>query len=283
MTPYTLWSLRDMLDLPIGTLVATYSRLSRIFHYVGSLPPDRHLALPPSEFEELSNDVNEFLLACRGIDLKATESAASALRDSLAKVERADDLVHFRGAAQIHFKGNLSAVVTCLHHESAATVAFVLPPEKVAYFASASPLYGEEVRDKFPRIGYDLDEAGKCLALGRSTAVVFHLMRILEAGLRAVHGCLGIGVELVGNDRNWGNVLARIREEIRRRDSKWAEKDYFKEIYARLDAVKDAWRNDTMHVEGVYTEDEAKVLFDNTRAFMQKIASRMDGQGNPAA
>ena len=44
-----------------------------------------------------------------------------------------------------------------------------------------------EVNDKFPSAAFDIDEAGKCLAIGRSTAAVFHLMRALETAIRAVH------------------------------------------------------------------------------------------------
>jgi hypothetical protein len=38
-----------------------------------------------------------------------------------------------------------------------------------------------------------------------------------------------------------------------------------------------------MHVESIYTGEEARLIFDNTGAFMKKIASRMDEQGLPFA
>ncbi len=281
LTPNTLWSIADMLELPVGVLMHSYSRLHRLHQFAGSLPPDQHLALEPTEFEALVKDINDFLFACQQIGLGTTESAILSLLNSLNKVEESNGLSHFRGAAQIHFTGHLSAVVTCFHHEITKKVAFVLSPAKVGYFAPTSPLFGIEVRDSFPLISHDISEAGKCLALGRATAVVFHLMRILEAGLRATHRCLGIEVELEGGDRNWGRVLARIRTEIRERGNKWAEMDYFKEIFARLDAIKDAWRNLTMHIENVYTEEGVAVLFDNTRALMQRLALRMNEQGIP--
>src|SRR5262249_13649752 len=41
-----------------------------------------------------------------------------------------------------------------------------------------------DVPDKFPSVVYDVTEAGKCLALGRDTAAVLHLMRVLERGLQ---------------------------------------------------------------------------------------------------
>ena len=36
-----------------------------------------------------------------------------------------------------------------------------------------------------------------------------------------------------------------------------------------------------MHVEIVYTEEDAQILFDATKALMQKIASRMEENGQP--
>lgn len=150
-------------------------------------------------------------------------------------------------------------------------------------YNQTKPHMGQEVADKFPSALYEIDEAGKCLALGRATATVFHLMRILEISICAIHHCLSINVPLVGNNRNWGSILKRIREEIREKDKQnsyqWKDKDNFQDIYARLDAIKDAWRNKTMHVEIKYTEAEAQYLFDTTNAFMQKIASKMDENG----
>lgn len=46
-------------------------------------------------------------------------------------------------------------------------------------------LFGEEVATAFPLAIVNVEEAGKCLALDRATACVFHLMRVMESGLRA--------------------------------------------------------------------------------------------------
>jgi hypothetical protein len=143
--------------------------------------------------------------------------------------------------------------------------------------------FTHDVITKFPGAAYDIDEAMKSLALGRSTASVFHMMRITESALRAVHHCLAIPVPMQGNDRNWGTIANRIREEIKTRGKSFAERDLFQEIYARLDAVKDAWRNSTMHVEAKYTSDEAEAILLSVRAFMTKVASRMDENGLPLA
>jgi hypothetical protein len=53
-------------------------------------------------------------------------------------------------------------------------------------------LFGAKVAEVFPAAISDIEEAGKCLALGRATAGVFHLMRIMELGLKVLARPLGI-------------------------------------------------------------------------------------------
>jgi hypothetical protein len=57
----------------------------------------------------------------------------------------------------------------------------------------------------------------------------------------------------------------------------------FEELHASLDAVKNPWRNATMHVERKYTDDEAEHVFAAVRGFMMKLASRCDENGDPKA
>jgi hypothetical protein len=61
------------------------------------------------------------------------------------------------------------------------------------------------------------------------------------------------------------------------------DKDVFEEIYASLDAIRNPWRNATMHVKNTYTEEEAEHIAVVVRGFMVKLASRMDQEGNPKA
>ena len=121
------------------------------------------------------------------------------------------------------------------------------------------------------------------MGLGRYSACIFHLMRAMEIALRAVNICLGAPSVLIGSEKNWGTILKRMRDARDAKAKNWKEKDIFAEIYALLDAVKDAWRNATMHVENKYNEEEAVHIFILVRGFMQKIAYRMDESGLPLA
>ena len=76
------------------------------------------------------------------------------------------------------------------------------------YYKPDDYLFGLEFDLKFSDTGvFELDEAAKCLALGRSTAAVFHLMRAMEVGIRSVARCLGIPDPLKPAERNWGSIL----------------------------------------------------------------------------
>ncbi len=50
-----------------------------------------------------------------------------------------------------------------------------------------------------------------------------------------------------------------------------------------LDAVRNVWRNSTMHAESKYTLDEAEHIFVSVKGFMRKLAFRMDENGTPLA
>lgn len=151
-----------------------------------------------------------------------------------------------------------------------------------------SPRKGwEAVVERFPGATSDIEEASKCLALGRYTAAVFHLMRVMEIGLQAVRRCLSIPEPVKPAEKNWGVALRNVKDELaQRKTAGWASPDdasLFDEVYVSLDAVRNAWRNATMHVENKYTEEEAEHISGAVRAFMRKIAGRMDEQGLPHA
>lgn len=148
--------------------------------------------------------------------------------------------------------------------------------------------FGPEFQIKFPSALCDLEEGCNCLAMGRFTAAVFHLMRIMEILLRAVHACLGFQ-PASGIDKNWGNMLQAIKSNMNGRNangnSGWTGKDrqFFEDLYASIDAVRVAWRNTTMHVEQRYDKDEAQHLFHVVKALSKKLSSRCDELGQPAA
>ena len=93
-----------------------------------------------------------------------------------------------------------------LQRELNGMVCLWLPADKEGYFQKTS-LFGAEVSKAFPSSSFDIEEAGMCIALSRGTACVFHLMRVMEVGLRSFARNLGISVP---DDKNWGHILREI-------------------------------------------------------------------------
>jgi len=155
-------------------------------------------------------------------------------------------------------------------------------------YSPTEPLFGKQVDKAFPSASFEIDEAGKCRALGRNTASVFHLMRLMEICIKAAAACLGVPPPTTGSDRNWGVILKKIKDAVDAKNSakSWVnptDKALFADIYASADAVRVAWRNATMHVENKYTAEEAEHIFSAVRALTKKLASRMDENGDPKA
>jgi hypothetical protein len=146
-----------------------------------------------------------------------------------------------------------------------------IPPERAAFYGSKE-MFGTDVNTKFPVIQFDLVEAGNCYASGRGTAVVFHLMRIMEVGVQAFGDKLG--VTLV-NEKNWQNILDEINKAIKPLPPKDKTTVEMCQASANLYAVKLAWRNEVMHPNDTYTLEESDNLIRQVRLFMQQLAKIM--------
>lgn len=143
-----------------------------------------------------------------------------------------------------------------------------------ALFAPAEPLFGEAVEAAFPSASTDIDEAGKCLGLGRSTAAVMLLMRALEPAIIALQAAVGVDVPKTQWDQILNQIEARIRT-ITRHSHGAADEQWFSEAATHFRAIKNAWRNYAMHGRDTYDEARARVVFDSVKAFMQHLATRL--------
>jgi HEPN domain-containing protein len=98
-----------------------------------------------------------------------------------------------------------------------------LNANEAEFFQSEFP-FGSEVAKAFQSTDYDAREAAQSYAVGRYTACVFHCMRVLEHGLRA----LANDVNRTFDRQQWKNIIDEIESEIvkiREKGPKSAEKD----------------------------------------------------------
>lgn len=276
-----------MLELKAGAFYEATTRIVGTASYIGGTSS---LAGTPANGRSFHKEK-----ALDEIDRRFVESRLKGLPEHLATlgakmtslaVEEARGKLSFPTATWGTAKECLEDVGTTLRRELSLMTLFVLGAKEQKYFSPEEALFGDEVKTKFGSIAFDLDEAAKCYALGRPTASVFHQMRIMEASVRAVARCLKIPDPTRPAERNWGFVLGEIRKGIEHRwptaaDRMGGDGQVLESLYAFLDAVKNPWRNDTMHPAAKYTDDEAEHIFVAVCGFMKKLASRMDENGDP--
>lgn len=219
--------------------------------------------------EALLDPIRKIEAACQHLEMKSSARHAARLLNG--------DLFAGRDGLSVLEKiGELRQHIL----EDMETKQFLYVEGSFSDYYNREELFGPEVADKFPSAAFDIREAGNCLALGRSTACVFHLMRVLEIGLTAVGKIFNVSLA----HTNWEPAIKEIEAKIRgmRQDPNWKSVSDYKEqqeFYAQaisyLGVAKDAWRNYTAHVRGKFTEEEAALMVKNIKAFMQKISVRL--------
>lgn len=196
------------------------------------------------------------------------EAEIAGLPYVLKQIDRISDWLDTEGrAGDIRdLKLLLQEILYRAYDELQTRCFVVIPFEYLEHYKQSGPVFGANVHDAFPLAAEDLSEAGRCLALGRYTASVFHLMRAMECAVQTLSIKLGI----TNVDREWGKLLSDITQKIEA-FPKGDLRDQWSEVRTNLYHVKQAWRNNTMHPKQTYTESEAKAIFDAVRVFMNDL------------
>jgi hypothetical protein len=149
-----------------------------------------------------------------------------------------------------------------------------ISPAMAAYCDPAN-LFGEGVPASFPSAMSDIVDAGNCLAVGLSTACVFHLMRGLERGLRALTAEFGLPY----TTEAWGRVIEKIEAaitELQKPENKHAPNrqklQFYCECAVEFRYFKEAWRNHAVHERINYSDKEAMIILEHVRNFMRRLS-----------
>lgn len=182
---------------------------------------------------------------------------------------------------------DIGEIINRVKHEISSNLFLALPSESQKYYDPQEP-FGKDVSLKFSSLIYDIDEAHKCYALERNTASVYHSVRCLEGGLKALYRCMGIPEPSKGSQKNWNFILEEIDKSIKVKWPSATDKmhdDYIviSGVYAALSAMKDPYRNPTMHLDSKYYSEDALRYLQMVKGFMCRVAERMDEQGLPKA
>jgi hypothetical protein len=192
-------------------------------------------------------------------------------------------LGHFQRATRkiptlTEFQSAFQSLRDSIHTELSSRIFLQVPVERLPLVTMPYP-FGEEVANRFPIIRDEIRSAAHCLAFGTGTASVFHLMRVVEVALNAVTHYLTGQEEYFPS---WNAAFQRIDSELKKlalnkKDAAARRKERFvSEIRLHLEAVKNGWRNPTIHdIARLYTEEQALVIFNAVRTLMQHLATEI--------
>ncbi len=161
-----------------------------------------------------------------------------------------------------------------LRDELRGTMFFVMENEHKRFYQGTLDWFEFDVAEKFSNsAAEDIEEAGKCLALGRGTACVFHLMRAMEGAVQKLGDKLNVTViDKHNKELPWGPIVANIAAAVERMPQ-GKHRDQWSETCTLLYHAKQAWRNDTMHPKETYTTEQAKGVLDAVRTFLRQLAT----------
>lgn len=146
-------------------------------------------------------------------------------------------------------------------------------PDRLRYYEQPK-LFGDDVFNNFPSANEDIAEAGSCVALGRGTACVMHLMRVLEVGLATLARAIG-----VTKQNDWGSYLREIDKALAARfkaaGARSPDEQFYAETATSMDNMRRAWRNPTMHPEKTYPPERAEEILLSVKSFMSNLATKL--------
>lgn len=150
-------------------------------------------------------------------------------------------------------------------------------------YAENRALFGDCVKSAFPSADSDIRECGNCLTVETWSAAVFHLMRAVEHGLRALARDRRIALpkKAVLDLATWETIIRELEKtEIAIQGypatlAREAQFEFYHGAMMEFKRFKNKFRNRIMHTREDYDRDEAHSAFTHVRAFMQILATRI--------
>ena len=139
----------------------------------------------------------------------------------------------------------------------------------------------QAIFDKFASAKPDAIAAVDCYALGHGKASVYHSMQVLEKGLKALAHDVGETFDV----QQWEQIIGIIEGKIKGmqnngipgliKQEKDARLQFLSEAAKEFRYFKDGWRNYVSHGHAEYDDDEAKIVLQHVRHFMNHLSTRL--------
>jgi hypothetical protein len=135
--------------------------------------------------KQIAKALADAIASLESLSLKQSPNAAAAVWGIIDPDENeAEPTWHEIGA-------RLDVLCGLIQSELDGQLFLTIPEFQAKNYRNKQP-FGKDVYDVFPNARFDAEEAATCLACDNSTASVFHLMRVVEWGLRALCNHLGL-------------------------------------------------------------------------------------------
>lgn len=157
---------------------------------------------------------------------------------------------------------------------------FAVYPDRTQFYGTQAQWFSLKIKQKFPEAARDMRDACQCYALDQWTASVYHSVRVLEMGLRAVAKHLGVTLPKDLDLNGWKSIEDAIRNktaELQKQAKTQAESEYLvflSKCSLDLGDFRNAWRNVVCHGRGHYDQQGALDILTRVRNFMDGVAAR---------
>ncbi|WP_275229539.1 hypothetical protein [Novosphingobium album (ex Liu et al. 2023)] len=202
----------------------------------------------------------------RELDTLGAKFTIMAVRDLKAQIQDGEDRAFILSPRAYDIERRLQ-------DELKSVTMFIVDASHAELYANSENFLDEASQKVFPSAIFDCREAGKCFALSRYTACVFHLMRATEAVAIILADKIGVPPKKSnGETFTLGQLSDKILEKIKELPSGIA-KDEWHGVNVFLTSCNRAFRTKTAHPVETYTEEEAKEILSFTRGFIKASSS----------
>ena len=270
LRPFQIVSLADMLKFEASEFFGIINRLIGVRK---DLEKTERPPLTPKEEVDMETHMNRADFICAKYDI-----------DVSYYTDRVREKINNPNRYTFTLASAVNDVKNCIIRDLRNRKFMYIPSADSHYYDQAE-LFGENVADKFPTANKEVTSAGNCYATGNYTACVFHLMRAVELGARCMVKRLKVQAHLSGVPVElceWGVIAGALQKGVdnlssgSRTDKRKKEKhEFYSHALAVFRNFKDAWRNNVSHTRTTYMPGVTKDIMDNTRQFMQHLASRL--------
>lgn len=267
-----------MKHIDLSELITSVSNIAMFAEKLSGAIPDDHTETISISLYDLHNHFSIYtrslvylINTLKQLELPATKNAAARcitevnrLRDNNGTINKsiANTIVNYSQQIKVSLSDELEK-----YH------AYIVDSHGFELINNGIEQFGFEVVNAIPKIKKDVIDAARCYAYELWTALVMHMMRVLEVGVTMLADHLN-----ASRGTSWGNAIHNIELALNKERTAKGDKElkqWASETATYLNFVKDAFRNPTMHAEIDFTKDKAISIYDNTRFFMRQLTIRL--------